>query len=74
MLKRTRSRTGAATRTARKRNLPRRSARSKPAKPGLDRSDAPERAPTSMPNSMDWADPLTEEELRELEAGWGFVE
>lgn len=26
------------------------------------------------PNRMDWAGPLNEEELRALEAGWGFVE
>ncbi len=71
MLKRTRSRTGAATRTARKRNLPRRSPRPKP---GLDRPDLPDHAQTGPANSMDWADPLSAEERRALEAGWSFVE
>ena len=70
MLKRGSSRCGAAGRTARTRNVVRRPTRSAPTKPKPDEAPDQERAS----NRPDWPDPLNDEELRALEAGWRFVE
>lgn len=63
-------RSGAADRTVQTRNPARRPTRSAPTKPEAGEVPAQVRAP----NRPEWSDPLNEEELRALEAGWGFVE
>lgn len=70
MLKQKSSRFGKAGRTARTRNVARRPAHSAPTHPKPD--EAPARVAAS--NRPEWPDPLNEEELRALEAGWRFVE
>jgi len=70
MLKRGSSRCGATGRTARTRNVVRRPTRSAPTKPKPDEASDQERAS----NRPEWPDPLNDEELRALEAGWRFVE
>ncbi len=63
-------RRGAASRAARTRRPVRRPSECAPAKPEAAEVPAQVRAP----NRLEWPDPLNEEELRALEAGWGFVE
>ncbi|GJE04472.1 hypothetical protein GMJLKIPL_6436 [Methylobacterium isbiliense] len=70
MLKRKPSRSGAVGRGARARKPARRQGRPGPAKPETREVPAEVRAP----NRPEWPDPLNEEELRALKAGWGFVE
>ncbi|MDE4911426.1 hypothetical protein PQI07_12065 [Methylobacterium sp. 092160098-2] len=67
MRKRPTARSGTTTGPTRKREPPPRGA---PARPEAAEAVPPVRAP----NAPDWANPLTEEERRALEAGWGFVE
>lgn len=70
MRKRTAVRSGAAGRVAPTRTPARRPARHGSAPPVSGEAPAQVRAP----NRPEWPDPLNEEELRALEAGWGFVE
>ncbi|CAX21986.1 protein of unknown function [Methylorubrum extorquens DM4] len=70
MLKQRSSRCGAASRTARTRNVARRLSQSAPTHATPD--EAPAQVRTS--NQPEWPAPLNEEELRALEAGWRFVE
>ena len=70
MRKRTPVRSGAAGRVARTRNPARRPPQPRPA-PSKAGQPPPE---VRAPNRPEWPDPLNEEDLRALEAGWGFVE
>ncbi|GJE74311.1 hypothetical protein BGCPKDLD_0880 [Methylorubrum suomiense] len=70
MPRRKTTRRGAAGCVAQTRSPGRRPARSTPTTPEPREEPAQRRAP----NRPEWADPLNEEELRALEAGWGFVE
>ena len=63
-------RRGGAGRVALRRNSARRPTRFAPAKP--EAGEVPDQV--RAPNRPEWPDPLNEEELRALEAGWSFVE
>lgn len=70
MRERVTNRSGAAGRPTRTRHPVTRPGRSGPATP-VDREMPAE---VRSPGRTEWPEPLTEEERRALEAGWGFVE
>jgi hypothetical protein len=70
MLKPRPSRIGSAIRVARKRNLAPRTLPPAPPRPKSVEAEPQTRAQ----DKLEWADPLNEEELAALDAGWGFVE
>ncbi|WP_345819258.1 hypothetical protein ACN9MF_20500 [Methylobacterium fujisawaense] len=78
MRKRPTARSGTTTGPTRKREPPPRGApvRSEAAEavPPVRPEPVEAAPPVRAPNAPDWANPLTEEERRALEAGWGFVE
>lgn len=70
MVQRRRSRTASTTRTARECYLPSRAPKPAPVKSEAGEVSAQVRAA----NRTEWTDPLNEEELAALKAGWSFVE